>query len=278
MEGAKPSRTAYRVALRRAVHQLIDNPKVFDDPLAIPIVGNEAASKAANEDHPPSRSLRAFIAVRSRYAEDQLANAVQQGVQQYVILGAGLDTFAYRNPHLGLRVFEVDHPATQQWKRERLRDAGITIPREVVFVAVDFERQTLSERLREAGFQAGQPMFCSWLGVVPYLTEKAFDLTLRFLGSMSPGSGLVFDYAVPRSSLNPVEQVAFDALATRVASVGEPFQLFLDPMELATKLHRLGFNHVEDLGVAEINSRYFADCADGLSVAGRSAHLLCARI
>jgi methyltransferase (TIGR00027 family) len=278
MEAAKPSRTAYRVALRRAVHQLIDNPKVFDDPLAIPIVGSDAASKAANEEHLPSRSLRAFIAVRSRYGEDQLAKAVKDGVRQYVILGAGLDTFAYRNPHPGLRVFEVDHPATQQWKRERLQEAGIPIPHDVVFVAVDFERQTLSERLQQAGFEASQPMFCSWLGVVPYLTKTAFELTLQFLASMPPSSGLVFDYAIPRSSLNPVEQAAFDALATRVSSVGEPFQLFLDPQELASKLQRMGFNHVENLEVAEINSRYFAQRADGLSIAGRSAHLLCARI
>ena len=278
MEAAKPSRTAYRVALRRAVHQLIDNPRVFDDPLAIPIVGSDAASKAAKEDPLASRSLRAFIAVRSRYAEDRLAKAMEDGVRQYVLLGAGLDTFAYRSPHPGLGVFEVDHPATQQWKRERLQEAGIPIPRDVVFVAVDFERQTISERLQQAGFQVGQSMFCSWLGVVPYLTEKAFEITLEFLASMSPGSGLVFDYAVPRSALNPVEQAAFDALATRVASVGEPFQLFLDPPELTTKLHRMGFNNVEDLGVAEINSRYFAHRADGLSVAGRSAHLLCGRI
>jgi O-methyltransferase involved in polyketide biosynthesis len=121
-------------------------------------------------------------------------------------------------------------------------------------------------------------MFSSWLGVVPYLTEKAFEVTLEFLAAMPAGSGLVFDYAIPRSSLNAIEQAAFDAQATRVASVGEPFQLFLDPGELAGRLQRMGFNHVEDLDVAEINSRYFANRADGLSVAGGSAHLLCARL
>jgi methyltransferase (TIGR00027 family) len=231
-----------------------------------------------HEERAVTRSLRAFLAVRSRYAEEQLVKAVQNGIRQYFVLGAGLDTFAYRNPYPGLRVFEVDHPATQQWKRERLQDAGIPIPPEVVFAAVDFERQTLSERLRESGFQAGQPMFCSWLGVVPYLTEQAFEGTLEFLAAMPAGSGLVFDYAVPRSSLNAIEQAAFDALAARVASVGEPFRLFLDPAELAGRLHRMGFHHVEHLDVAEVNSRYFANRAGGLSIAGRSAHLLCARI
>ena len=145
MQEGKFSRTARRVAIRRAAHQLLDHPRVLDDPLALRIIGAEAAEELRSnpkEHHAFSRAFRAFMAARSRYAEDELAGAVERGVRQYVVLGAGLDTFAYRNPHAGLRVFEVDHPATQAWKREQLSAAGIAIPAALTFVPVDFERQT----------------------------------------------------------------------------------------------------------------------------------------
>ena len=272
------SRTAIRVAARRAAHQILDRPLVFEDPLALAIAGAEAAARAASEASPPS--LRAFMAARSRFAEDELARAVACGVCQYVVLGAGLDTFAYRNPHaaLGLQVFEVDHPATQQWKRDRLRSAGIEIPAETVFVAVDFERQPLGDALLSAGFRAGEPAFFSWLGVVPYLTEGAFLATMSFIAGLPPASGVVCDYAVPRHALSPREQVALDALASRVAAAGEPFRLFFDPAQLSAQVRRLGFRHLEDLDAAEINSRYFRGRADGLSIRGRAGHLLCARV
>ena len=271
------SRTALRVAARRAAHQILDRPPVFEDPLALAIAGAEAVEKAASET--PSPSLRAFMAARSRFAEDELARAVARGVRQYVVLGAGLDTFAYRNPHaaLGLRVFEVDHPATQEWKRARLLSAGIEIPAETVFVAVNFERQSLAGALPSAGFSAGQPAFFSWLGVVPYLTEAAFLATMSFIAGLPPASGVVFDYAVERHALGPLEQLALDALASRVAAAGEPFHLFFDPAVLAAQLRQLGFRHLEDLDAAEINSRYFRNRADGLSVRGRAGRLLSAR-
>jgi methyltransferase (TIGR00027 family) len=171
------------------------------------------------------------MAVRSRYAEDSLALAVERGVRQYIVLGAGLDTFAYRNfyAEVGLRVLEVDHPATQAWKRGLLTAAGIPIPPQLAFAPIDFERQTLRDGLPSAGFDAAAPAFFSWLGVTPYLTREAFTATLQFVLSMPPGSGVAFDYAVVRSSLNPREQMAMDALSARVAAAGEPFQLFLDP-------------------------------------------------
>jgi methyltransferase (TIGR00027 family) len=271
------SRTALRVAARRAAHQILDRPPVFEDPLALAIAGAEAVEKAASET--PSPSLRAFMAARSRFAEDELARAVARGVRQYVVLGAGLDTFAYRNPHaaLGLRVFEVDHPATQEWKRARLLSAGIEIPAETVFVPVNFERQSLAGALPSAGFRAGEPAFFSWLGVVPYLTEGAFLATMSFIAGLPPASGVVFDYAVERHALGPLEQLALDALASRVAAAGEPFQLFFDPAVLAAQLRQLGFRHLEDLDAAEINSRYFRNRADGLSIRGRAGRLLSAR-
>ncbi|MBZ5609956.1 MAG: class I SAM-dependent methyltransferase [Acidobacteriia bacterium] len=279
-----PSRTALGVARRRAVHQLLDNPRVFDDPLAVSIIGPEAAARLASEvstnEHPVSRSLRAFVAVRSRYAEDELTLAVANGVRQYVVLGAGLDTFACRNIHAaaGLRVFEIDHPSTQEWKRDLLRTAGIAIPAESVFVPVDFERQSLGDGLQAAGFDHRQPAFFSWLGVVPYLTEDAFRATMAYIAAMPPGSGVVFDYGVPRSELNAREQLARDHLAGRVAAAGEPLQLFFEPKKLAAQLRTMGFRHVEDLDAAEINRRYFRDRSDGFALAGNGTHLLSARV
>jgi len=269
------SRTALRVAARRAAHQILDRPPVFEDPLALAVAGTETAATEAS-----SPSLRAFLAARSRFAEDELARAVARGVRQYVVLGAGLDTFAYRNPHaaLGLRVFEVDHAATQEWKRGRLRAAGIEIPAETVFVAVNFERQSLADALPSAGLRAGEPAFFSWLGVVPYLTEGAFLATMSFIAGLPPASGVVFDYAVARHALSAREQLALEALASRVAAAGEPFQLFFEPAALAAQVRQLGFRHLEDLDAAEINSRYFRGRADRLSIRGRAGHLLCARV
>lgn len=278
MQDAQPSRTAQGVAMRRAAHQVLDDPCVFHDPLAVAIAGYESESPSASSQ-PFARALRAFIAVRSRYAEDQLSHAVERGVRQYVVLGAGLDTFAYRNPwrSTGLHVFEVDHPATQEWKRGRLSEAGIEIPEGMTFAAVNFETHSLDAGLQEAGFSRRAPAFFSWLGVTPYLTRPAFDSTIRFIASLPSASGVVFDFAVERSLLKPRQQLALDALAERVARAGEPFRLFFNPAALARDLTQLGFGEIEDLGSEEINSRYFAGRADGLTVSG-GGHLLTCRV
>lgn len=259
--------------MRRATHQLSDRPKVFEDPLALAIAGPMEDDRHAQ--HPFSRALRAFLAARGRYAEDQLAGAVGRGLTQYVVLGAGLDTFAYRNPYSGLRVFEVDHPATQEWKRGQLQAAAIAIPPSVTFAPVDFERESLAEGLAAAGLDPQRPAFFSWLGVTPYLTRPAFDTTVQFIASMPPGSGVVFDYAIERHLLSERQRMALDAMAARVAQVGEPFQLFFDPPALATDLARMGFGQVEDLDGNAINAKYFAGRADGLAVGG-GGHLLMA--
>jgi methyltransferase (TIGR00027 family) len=272
---ARASRTAQRVAMRRAAHQVLDDPKVLDDPIALPIIGIE---NFPAKDSAVSRSMRAFMVVRSRYAEDQLAAAVANGVHQYVVLGAGLDTFAYRNPFAQLRVFEVDHPATQAWKRERLTASKIAIPPELAFVAVDFEKQKLDMELTATGFQSAEPAFFSWLGVVPYLSREAFEGTLRFIATMPPGSGLAFDFAVERSALSFMERMALDELSRRVASAGEPFQLFFDPRTLAADLRRIGFSQVELLDRAAINARYFAGRPDKLRVRGNLGQLMSARL
>ncbi|HTS48108.1 MAG TPA: class I SAM-dependent methyltransferase [Bryobacteraceae bacterium] len=276
-----PSRTARGVAIRRAAHQLLDHPRVFEDPLALAILGEETARvlEADPARFENSPRLRAFVAARSRFAEEELAAAFHRGVPQVVVLGAGLDTFAYRNPFAasGLRVFEVDHPATQAWKRELLAEAGVAAPPSLSFVPLDFEERALAEALEEAGFRTDQPAFFSWLGVVPYLTLDAAKATLAWIGSLPAGSGVVFDYAISPASLGESQKAAFDALANRVARAGEPFQLFFEPDELGATLTGLGFHEIEDLDAAAIDRRYFSNRPDGLRVGGL-AHLVSARV
>jgi methyltransferase (TIGR00027 family) len=277
MEEGKFSRTAQRVAIRRAAHQILDKPRVFDDPLALRIIGSEAAGELRSnpkEHRGFSRAFRAFMAARSRYAEDELQHAVAQGVTEYVVLGAGLDTFAYRNTYPNLRVFEVDHPATQAWKQEQLRAAGIGIPPSLTFVPVDFEHQTLGSALELTAFRVDIPVFFSWLGVTPYISRESCIATLSFIASLPRGSGVVFDFAVDPALLNAGQRQAFDALSSRVAAAGEPFQLFFDPGKLEDELKRLGFHRTELLQRDQINARYFKDRADGLLVRGSLGHLM----
>jgi methyltransferase (TIGR00027 family) len=279
MEAARPSRTALRVAMRRAAHQLYDShPLVFDDPIAVSILGPELLPEVERtrfkRNKPHSVALRAFIVARSRYAEDLLAQAVARGLTQYVMLGAGLDTFAYRTPFPQLQVFEVDHPATQQWKHDLLAENGISIPASLTYVPVDFEHQQLSTQLSAAGFDPGRPAFFAWLGVVPYLTSAAFRSTLALIASSAPGSGVVMDYGQPRSALPYLEQLAHDSLASRVQLAGEPFQLFFTPAEMAAEL--LAFRSIEDLGSNDLNPRYFAHRDDNLRLLGSAGRIVSA--
>ncbi len=278
MQHAIPSRTALRVALRRAAHQLYDSPIVFEDPLAVAILGDTYAEELrrtpTRTDRPFSIGLRSFLVARSRYAEDHLAGAIASGVKQYVLLGAGLDTFAYRNPYPELRVFEVDHPATQLWKRELLERARIVAPQNLTYAPVDFECESLPDRLRAAGFDPRQPAFFAWLGVVPYLTLPAFRATVSFVAAQPAGSGIVLDYGQPRSALPFLEQLAHDSLASRVQLAGEPFQLFFTPAEIGAEFP--GFHSIEDIGGAEITERYFANRRDQLRVRGSAGRFFSA--
>jgi len=277
-----PSHTAYRVAVSRAAHQLLDEPHVLEDPIALAIVGAAAvaAIRAAPLRYrlPPARYLRAFLVARSRVAEEALAHAVRRGVRQYVVLGAGLDTFAYRNPYPadGLTVFEVDHPATQAWKRGQLETAGIALPPSLRFVAVDFETQQLGEPLADAGLRADEPAFFSWLGVSMYLTRAAIGATLGYVAGLPRGSGIVFDYAVPPAGLSPVRRLVVHALLKRVAAAGEPWKTFFEPRALAAELRALGLTELEDLGPEELNARFFAERSDGLRT-GALGRVMCAR-
>ncbi|MBS1827717.1 MAG: class I SAM-dependent methyltransferase [Acidobacteria bacterium] len=253
--------TALRVAVRRAAHQWIDRPLVFEDPLAVRIIGAREAERLRSHiggaEREWNNSLRAWIAARSRYAEDQLSRAVAHGVTQYVVLGAGLDTFAYRNRYPSLRVWEVDRPAAQGAKRRMLRDAGIDVPASVSYVAADFEQIDLAELLKAAGVEPGA--FVSWLGVTPFLSLEAFERALASLAHVA--AQLVFDYAVTREALDEQDRFAFDLLSRRVGAVGEPYRLCFPAQAAFT-----GFMTIEDVGKTEINDRYFAGRADGLQV------------
>lgn len=264
METGRASKTALRVALRRAVHQVLDKPCVLCDPIAIPLLGAHFAFDAGREQHRFARAARAFMATRSRYAEDHLAAAITRGATQYVLLGAGLDTFAYRNPFPQVRVFEVDFPATQEWKRALLAEARIAEPGNLTFVPLDFEHKAPSEGLADAGFDRTRPAFFAWLGVVPYLTLEAFRSTLETVAVLPPGTGVSFDYGLSRESLSLLRRMAHDALARRVAAAGEPFKLFFTPPQLESELRRAGFQRIEQHDGETLNALYFANRRDGL--------------
>jgi methyltransferase (TIGR00027 family) len=279
MQDNQPSRTAMGAATLRALHQIIDKPAIFADPLALKIIGHKAETELRKLDDPRAENtrpgLRAFIAVRSRLAEDTLAEAMAKGVEQYVLLGAGLDTFAYRaaRTYSNLAVFEVDHPATQGWKRERLSSAGITGPEGLTFAPVNFETETLAHGLSRAGFDANKPAMFAWLGVVPYLTQDAIDATLTFIASLPRGTMVIFDYGEPASKRDAAAATAHKAMADRVAESGEPFRSFFMPEDLKRHVASFGFSLVEDFDAEALNPRYFAGRADGLRLRG-SGHLL----
>ncbi len=221
--------------------------------------------------------MRLFIAVRTRFAEDCLAAAIARGVRQLVVLGAGLDTYAYRST-LGdrLRIFEVDHPATQAWKRQRLADTGIPVPQALTFAPVDFERESLAMGLTSVGFDSTEQSFFTWLGVVPYLTEQAVFSTLGFIAKLPGGAHVVFDYGNPPTSSPDRDEYTArrEELAARVASVGEAFRSHFETDVLRGKLIALGFRELEDLGPAQIRERYFANRKD--PVRNRGGHVVCA--
>ena len=254
MQTGCASETARRAAAHRAVHQTLESGAIFTDPFAFHVLDDETRARLGEmAENPADRPMRLFIAARSRFSEDTLAASVARGVRQVVILGAGLDTFSLRNPHAGqgVRVFEVDYPATQAWKRERLKQAGLAIPASLIFAPVDFEREGLAEGLAAAGFRAGQPAYFQWLGVVPYLTREAIVATLGFIARL-PGSEVVFDYAEPFENFAPPARANLLATAARAASLGEPWLSLFNSSDMAALLQPLGFAQVRDVSRAEL--------------------------
>jgi len=266
MRAGQPSQTARGAAIYRAIHQRLEGGAILADPFAVRIVDEKArATLDEVAADPAQRPMRLFIVARSRFSEDALAGCVTRGVRQVVVLGAGLDTFSLRNPFAekGVRVFEVDHPATQAWKRERLAQAGLALPVSLTFAPVDFERESLADGLAKAGFERSRAAFFQWLGVVPYLTRDGVSATLDFIADI-PGAAVVFDYTEPFENHSPERRASLMATAERAAAQGEPWLSFFNPSELATLLRDKGFGDIEDLGFAEMIGRFSPALAEGL--------------
>lgn len=285
MQEGRASVTAITAAMVRAAHLAFDEPpKVFSDPLALRLSGieNEVALHATLDAmlaevtrlssaafaHTLSNHNRAFTVMRSRYTEDMLGAALARSLTQYVILGAGLDSFAYRQPSQAqnLGIFEVDHPATQAWKRARLHELQLDPPSNLTFVPVDFEQQTLAEELHASKHRSTMPTFVSWLGVTMYLTEEAIFETLRYIASFAPGSEIVFQYVLSDALLDNESRRLTAMLKAATAACGEPFVSAFEPAALAAQVKALGFQQVWDVGPEEANTRYFAGRTDGLRI------------
>ncbi|HET7016226.1 MAG TPA: SAM-dependent methyltransferase [Streptosporangiaceae bacterium] len=263
VERAQPSQTAMTAAAARAAHLIVDHePVIFADTLAGPLLGDRADElldyHRLNGSHPVLASARGQVVYRSRYTEDALAAAAQErGVAQYVVLGAGLDSFAYRSPLAGdLATFEVDHPATQEWKRGQLAAAGIRVPDMVAFVPLDFERQgagSLMDSLVGGGFDPARPALISWLGVTMYLTLDAIEAVLGVIGGgFAPGTELILDYMLPAGLRDAIADSYVEQVAPFAASRGEPWLTFLGPAEVAAMLTKAGFSGVRDVGQSDI--------------------------
>lgn len=271
----RTSRTAIGTAYLRAAHQLLEAPpRIFEDPVALRLLGPAALQRiretAERYQTPAWRALRAHVVLRSRFAEDRLAAAVLRGITQYIILGAGLDTFALRQPPWAksLRILEVDHPGTQERKRSLLDAAGLAMPENAVFVAIDFERESLHAGLLRHHIRMAEPTFFSWLGVTIYLKEDAVDAVLKSVAAFPPGSEIVLTFAPP-------ERDAPSAIADRAASLGEPWVSRFKPEAIEAKLRAADFTIVEFLSPAEAEARYFRQHPVNLPPPRRT-NMLCA--
>jgi methyltransferase (TIGR00027 family) len=281
----KPSETAQFAAAHRAYHCVHARPAILEDTAALWLLDNPLNTilRVAPLRWLFWRPLMArvgpistFIAVRSRYAEDILAERVRAGCRQYVILGAGLDSWALRHADAQVSVFELDQPATQQWKEARIRDRLGALPEHLVLVPIDFERESIVDLLPGRGFDSGSRAVVSWLGTICYLTRAAIEGTFAALaGVCAPGSRVAFDYFQPQSSMTPADLELFKMLDEGGARRGEPMQTLLDAGDIAQMLRGAGFRVVEDLPAAEIRVRYLAGRSDGLDIPG-FARLCCA--
>ncbi len=273
------SQTAQGAAVYRAAHQILEGGSIFKDSFALRILDDRTLASlkeiAADES---LRPWRLFIAARSRFSEETMAGCIAGGVRQVVVLGAGLDTFSLRNPFadLGVQVFEVDYAATQSWKRERIKGAGLVEPQSLIFAPTDFETESLSESLSRVGFKLNQPAFFQWLGVVPYLTNAAVSSTLKFISEI-PQAVVVFDYAEPFQNYPAERRANVITVAERAAARGEPWLSLFDPPKLRVLLRCEGFETIEDLGLLEITERLYGDLQRNITV-GPGPHIVRASV
>jgi methyltransferase (TIGR00027 family) len=250
MDDGQPSFTALTAAAARAAHLIVDDePRIFADTLAAALLGERAEELISfhklHGTHPVLAGARVQVTCRSRYAEDALGRA---DVAQYVVLGAGLDSFAYRTGPAGrVRVFEVDHPATQDWKRRALAAVGIPVPDDLTFVAADLAADSLAGRLGAAGFDAAAPALVSWLGVTMYLTADAVAQTMAVVGRLAPGSELIADYMLPAEMRDEAGAVYGTLVAQASAERGEPWLSSFTPEEMTDLGRESGFAQVRNV-------------------------------
>ncbi|MFL6426986.1 MAG: class I SAM-dependent methyltransferase [Acidobacteriaceae bacterium] len=266
---AAPDSTAVRVALWRALHVQVDPaPHVFEDEIGLKLAGpDESWHKRPDMDPQGTRVFRASIVARARFIEDLAVEQAQSGVRQYVILGAGLDSFAQRRPEIAsrLKVFEVDQPGPQAWKRQRLIELGFGIPEWLRLVPVDFEAGgSWWEELTISGFDASGPAFVASTGVSLYLSKEAIAATLRQIASLAPGSTLAMTFILPLELADPEERPGYEAAARGARASGTPFISFFTPQEMLTLAREAGFREVRHVAGSDLAQRYFASRSDGL--------------
>ena len=275
-----PENTAVRVALWRALHLQVDEePHVFVDEVGLKLVSPEDGWQSRPDMSPFTRPFRASILARARFVEDLVIDQAARGIEQYVILGAGLDTFAQRHTELasGLVVYEIDQPGPQAWKQQRLVALGVGISPSLEFVAVDFEAGAAWwEKLVESGFQVGKPAVVASTGVSMYLTKEAIEATLRSVSAMAPGSTFVMSFMLPIELLDPEIRIGVERAAEGARANGTPFISFFTPAEMLALARKAGFKHAEHVSAAELAQRYFSDRTDGLRPPNNSEELLVA--
>lgn len=266
---ATPDSSAIRVALWRALHLEVDaEPHVLDDAIGMQLAAPDANWRNRPDMHPEgTRGYRASIVGRARFIEDLVAAQADAGVTQYVILGAGLDTFAQRRPEIAarLQVYEVDQPGTQAWKRQRLAELGFPEQAWLRFVPVDFEAgESWWTLLARAGFDAKAPAVVASTGVSMYLTREANLATLRQIAQLAPGSTLAMTFTLPLDLVDPAERAQHEAVYERARAAGTPFLSFFRPEDMLALAKEAGFSQAEHVSTADIVARYFAGRSDGL--------------
>jgi methyltransferase (TIGR00027 family) len=271
MIAGQPSQTMVQTALLRAVHQLLDEPRIFDDPIAVDLVP-EASRDAilgaeAKYRTPILSGRRAHVALRSRFAEDRLAAAAARGVRQYVIAAAGLDTFPWRQPSFArqMRIFVADLPESLAVLQDCVRRRGLPQPANVAYVPIDLEHKDLLEPLVAAGFDPQRPAFCSALGIVQFLTLEAVDALLTFSAKCGKYSEIVFSFTPPDDELGERELRRVHESQVRTQGYGEPWLTRLRGSQLTARLRLLGFSDIELLTPDLANQRYFHGRSDGLA-------------
>ncbi|MER6981184.1 class I SAM-dependent methyltransferase [Streptomyces carpinensis] len=264
-----PDSTAVRTALWRAMHVEVDSPPhVFEDEIGLRLAAPGGDwRRRPDMDPQATRGFRAGIVARARFIEDLVVEQADRGVTQYVVLGAGLDTFAQRRTEIASRihVFEIDQPGTQAWKRRRLTELGYGVPDRLHLVPVDLEAsESWLERLAAAGFDSGQPAVIVSTGVTMYLTREATAATLRQIATLAPGSTLAMTFLLPVDLLDEADRPGLRASKDGARASGTPFISFYAPQDMLSLAREAGFTDVRHVPGATLAERYFADRADGL--------------